>query len=182
MQEDYELLSMLKQRDPDALEAAIHRYAGYVAAVVKKTLGGLATAEDVEELTSDAFVALWEHAEKLREDSSLKYWLAVVARNGTLKRLGRTRLEEPLEDNLLFAEESPPQDEAERRDEARQVREAVESLDEEDQDIFLRHYFWYQSVSQIARETGKNDSTIKSRLKRGREKLRKKLVKEDWAV
>ena len=58
----------------------------------------------------------------------------------------------------------------------------MDGLPPEDRDIFLRHYFWYQTVSQIARETGMNESTVKSRLKRGREKLRKKLVKEDCTL
>lgn len=179
MKDDYELLERLKQRDQAALEEAIHRYAGYAAAVVKKTLGPVGAREDVEELTSDAFVALWQSADRLRDDSSLKYWLAVVARNGALKRMGRTHLEEALEENILLEEGEPLSDPAEQREEARQVREAVDGLPSEDRDIFLRHYFWYQTVSQIARETGMNESTVKSRLKRGREKLRKKLVKED---
>ena len=67
----------------------------------------------------------------------------------------------------------------ERQEEARQVRQAVLSMDPPDQDIFLRHYFWRQSVDRIAGELNMNPSTVKSRLKRGREKLRNKLKKED---
>ena len=59
------------------------------------------------------------------------------------------------------------------------VRSAVESLEPVDREIFMRHYFWRQTVVQIAEEMGKNQSAVKSRLSRGREKLRKKLLKED---
>lgn len=182
MNGDCELLMRLKAREPEALEAAIHRYARYTAAVVKRVLGEFGGPQDVEELSSDAFVALWENAESLREDSSLKNWLAVVARNRALKHLGKFRLEEPLEEDFLDVEDNPLAGEVERREEARQVRAAVYSLPGEDRDIFLRHYFWRQSVSQIAVETGRNENTVKSRLKRGREKLRQKLTKEGYST
>ena len=75
---DYTLLSRIRLKDQAALRQAIRQFSGYVAAVIQKSLGPLGTPQDVEELTSDAFVALWQNAEKLRDDSDLKYWLAVV--------------------------------------------------------------------------------------------------------
>lgn len=179
MSGDFELLAKLQNRDQRGLEEAIHRYASYVSAVVRRTLGPFGEEQDTEEVVSDVFVALWQKAGQLRDDSSLKYWLAVVARNAALKRLGRARLEEPLEENaVLFAGEGP-EGPVELEECRQQVRKAVDGLEEKDREIFLRHYFWYQSVSQIAREMELNESTVKTRLRRGREKLKEKLVKED---
>ncbi len=177
MRWDYEILVRLRDKDQAALEMAIHRYAGYVAAVIKKTLGAASTPQDVEELSSDAFVALWQNAEKLRDNSDLKYWLAVVARNAALKRRRSLRFEEPLEENLIF--DSSPASRAEKEEQSRLVREAVNSMEKVDREIFLRHYFWRQTVGQIASDMAKNQSAVKSRLSRGREKLRKILLKED---
>ena len=39
-------------------------------------------------------------------------------------------------------------------------------------EIFLRHYYYYQTVERIAGEMKLNPSTVKSHLRRGREKLR----------
>lgn len=175
MNDDRLLLEKLRRRDQQGLEEAISRYGGYVAAVVRRTLGPFGAEQDGEELVSDVFVTLWQKAESLRDDSSLKNWLGVVARNGALKRLGRIRLEEPLEDNLCFSR-TDPAEEAEQRV---LVRRAVNSLGRVDREILIRHYFWYETVEQIARETGMNPSTVKTRLRRGREKLRKKLEKEE---
>ena len=177
MRGDYEILARLRDKDQAALALAIRRYSKYVAAVVKKTLGSSGTRQDLEELTSDAFVALWGNAAKLRDDSDLKYWLAVVARNAALRRLEKISRFAPLEDNLLFC--GSPERETEREERSRQVRNAVDSLEPVDREIFLRHYFWHQSIEQIAEEMEKNQSAIKSRLSRGREKLRKVLMKED---
>lgn len=176
---DYFLLSRLRQHDPDALEKAIHQYAPYVSAVISKTLGQSRQQEDVEELVSDVFVLLWENAEKLRDDSSLKYWLAIVGRNAALRFLRGKKRELPLEENLLCQEEDSAFWALEKREQNSLLHRAVESLPPEDRDIFLRHYFWRQTVSDISREMDKKESTVKSRLKRGREKLRQLLQKEE---
>lgn len=178
MNMDLEMLELLRRQDQRGLEEAIHQYAGYVTAVVRKTLGPFGVQEDTEEIVSDAFVALWRNAGSLRDDSNLRSWLAVVARNAALKRLGRARLEGPLEENSLLPEENGPEDIAEREERRALVRRAVNGMNRRDRDVFLRHYFWHQSVGQISRETGMKEAAIKSRLLRGREKLRKVLAKE----
>ena len=157
---DRKLLAALRAREPQGLEEAIGRYSPYVAGVLRKVLGQLGTQEDLEELSSDVFVALWQSAEGLREDSDLKL-----------------RLELPLEDAFLPGPE--PTRFWERQEETQLVRQALLRLSPTDRDIFLRHYYWRQTVARIAEELGMNPSTVKSRLKRGREKLRNTLKKED---
>ena len=104
-------------------------------------------------------------------------WLGVVARNRALKHLRALRLELPLEDAFLPGPE--PTRFWERQEETQLVRQALLRLSPTDRDIFLRHYYWRQTVARIAEELGMNPSTVKSRLKRGREKLRNTLKKED---
>ena len=87
------------------------------------------------------------------------------------------RLELPLEDAFLPGPE--PTRFRERQEETQLVRQALLRLSPTDRDIFLRHYYWRQTVARIAEELGMNPSTVKSRLKRGREKLRNTLKKED---
>lgn len=173
-----EIITQLKMGDPEALACAMQTYSGYVMAVLSKTLGECAIPADKEELLTDVFVALWKNRETLREEGKLKFWLAVVARNAALQYLRRLHPVVPLEENLLSEEEAEVYLSAERAERIAMVRQAVNSLPEEDRDIFLRHYFWKQSVSAISAETGINASTIKSKLARGRKKLKVFLIKE----
>ena len=46
-----------------------------------------------------------------------------------------------------------------------------------DREIFLRYYYYDQKISEIADEMDMNAETVKSRLRRGREKL-KSLIEE----
>lgn len=176
---DKECLQRLRQDDSEALEEAMDCYSGYVMAVLSKTLGVWGTAEDREELLSDAFVSLWRSRRKLRPDSNLKYWLAVVARNGAAQHLRRFHAEIPLTESELTQEETAVFDLLEREERSKLLHQAMEQLSEIDRDIFLRYYFWKQSIRLIATETHIKESTIKSKLARGRNKLKSLFVKED---
>lgn len=50
-------------------------------------------------------------------------------------------------------------------------------MEHPDREIFLRHYYYYQTVTCIADEMKLSPSSIKSRLARGRQKLKKYLHK-----
>lgn len=85
------LIEQLKQGQPAALERIIERYAAYVSAIVRNVIGDYMKAEDVEETVSDVFVLLWNHAARLRDGSSLKPYLAAIARNQALRRWRSSR-------------------------------------------------------------------------------------------
>ena len=48
----------------------------------------------------------------------------------------------------------------------------------DDREIFVRFYYYRQTVREIASVMEKNESTVKARLARGRARLRDKLTKE----
>ena len=58
------------------------------------------------------------------------------------------------------------------------MREAVLAMPYPDREIFLRHYYYGQKLEAIAQEMDMNLSTVKTRLRRGREKLRSVLEQE----
>ena len=171
-----ELILALKRGDVFALEATIEKYAGYVMAVVQHTLGKSASEEDKEELVSDTFITLWEKAKTLDDNSNLKSWLAVVSRNASINKLRTIRPSEELQEDTLFTDDSIVTLPAEKDEQAKIIREAIDSLTVLDRNLFIRHYYWQQSISVIAEETGMNPSTVKSHLFRGRKVLKTLLV------
>ncbi len=52
---------------------------------------------------------------------------------------------------------------------------ALDSLDRADRELFVRHYYYGQTVARAAEEMGLNLSTAKTRLRRGRERLKEYL-------
>jgi RNA polymerase sigma-70 factor (ECF subfamily) len=155
----------------------IDKYGAYVATVAHNIIGAQMTYEDVEEISSDVFTALWRNADKVHA-GKLKAYLGSIARNKA-KNLLRGRLDSlPLEDDILIADTNTPEDEAIIGDERRAVRLALDAMPRQDRDIFLRHYYGLQSVQTISEQTGLGVSAVKQRLARGREKLRTTLERK----
>ena len=59
------LIKRIKRQKPDALETLIQQYNNYVCTIIINTLGSGYNMEDVKELASDVFMAIWTHADSL---------------------------------------------------------------------------------------------------------------------
>ena len=172
------ILQKIYAGDPAGLEALMERYIPYVSAVVWNILRGAMPVEDGEEVVSDVFLAAWSQPEALRP-GAVKAWLGSVARHKAKNKLRLMSRTLPLEEDALDVPgpDDPPGD-LERAEERRLVRQAVESLPGQDREIFLRHYYYAQTVQEIAGRMALNESTVKTRLRRGRMKLKELLTRE----
>lgn len=171
------ILRKMKRGDPSGLEELMDRYIPYVSAIVWNILRNAMSREDAEEVVSDVFLAAWEQAKDVRP-GAVKAWLGAVARHRAINKLRCRGMELPLEEDILElpGAESPEQN-LTRKEEARLVREAVDSLGEPDREVFLRHYFFAQTVSKISQIMDMNESTVKTKLRRGRGRLKERLTR-----
>ena len=175
--DDQELIQGLRENRRSALEQAMERYAGYAAAVLGRTLGAGASREDLEELLSDVFLSLWRHRMDLDPEKPLKSWLAAVARNRAVDFLRRKKETHPVSDGL--PDPSPgPEEQAERRETEERLRALVEEMEEPDRTLFLRYYYGEEPLEEVCRALKMRPSTARSRLCRGRKRLKQQLNRE----
>lgn len=173
------ILRKMRRRDPAGLEDLMNRYIPYVSAIVWNILRGCMTKEDAEEVVSDVFLAAWEQAMDIQTGHA-KAWLGAVARNKAKNKLRQMGRELPLEEDILeLPDACTPVTKAEQAEERRQVRKAVDYLGDPDREIFLRHYYYAQTVSEIGQCMRLNESTVKTKLRRGRMKLKELLTRWD---
>lgn len=165
------ILRRLRGGDSEALAEVIEAYSPYVYAIVKNIIQPPLQPEDIEEVVSDVFLRLWERAGD-PEEGKLKAWLAAVTRNRAKDKLRALRLTVPLEEDALELVADGPETESARREAARLTRQAVYAMPEPDRSIFQRHYFLYQKTDEIAAELNMNPATVRTRLARGRDRLR----------
>lgn len=166
-----DLAARLRLGDPQALEEAMDRYAPYAAKIIAAYLGSTISHEDIEELLSDVFVNLWNSRERLQGD--VKPYLAAIARNAARSRLRAARSALPLPEDPFLADDAPsPQELAETTEEAAAVRQAISAMEAGDRELFYRFYYLEQTTEEIAAITGENSATLRSRLRRGRIKLK----------
>ena len=172
MTDEAELLQRLRNREKNSIDEAIQIYTPYLSTVLYHMAGNSLPKEDIEEIVADVFVILWKNAERIDlQKGTLRSYLAAVARNYALKRINRktdhTVLEDiELSDGKDFIEENFRND---------YVWEAVMSLGEPDSEIFVRRYKFDEKIKDISKAIGLNISTVKTRLSRGKRKLRKML-------
>ena len=92
--------------------------------------------------------------------------------------------EEVVSDVFLAAwqqsSELKPLNDVEQAEEQQLVRKAIQSLPEQDQEIFLRYYYYAQTIQEISLSMAINESTIKTRLRRGRAKLKEILTRKGF--
>ena len=156
-----QLVKSLRRGDLSALEELMDRYTPYVSSVVSRILRG--RGPDAEELTADVFLAAWDNRDKLRP-GKVKGWLGAVARNRAFNLLRADRENLPLEEDVLLLETDGPDRE----------------LDKPQRELFVRHYYYGQTVQEAALAMGLNQSTAKTWLRRGRETLKAILEKEGY--
>lgn len=172
MTDEAELLQRLRKREKNSIDEAIRIYTPYLSTVLYHMAGNSLPKEDIEEIVADVFVVLWENAERIDlQKGTLRSYLAAVVRNFALKRINRktdhTFLEDiELSDGKNFIEENFHNN---------YVWETVMSLGEPDSEIFVRLYKFDEKIKDISKAMGLNISTVKTRLSRGKRKLRKML-------
>ena len=126
------------------------------------------THEDIEEVAADVFFALWNNADKA---DNLKAYIAAIARNKAKNKLREVAESLPLDESIIVDDSETLEDTLISEDKRQMVKSAVLAMEDTDREIFLRHYYGSQTVSDIARETGLNEAAVKKRLERGRKKL-----------
>ncbi len=164
------LIARLQAGERGALDRVIEAYTPYISVIVHRILSPTLPHEEIEEAVADVFITLWQNTDKLAGDS-LKGYLAAIARSRAINRLRQAR---PACETLERVPGALPPPEAQvlENERARTLRDAIERLGSPDREIFLRYYYEQQPIHTIADALSLSPSAVKSRLMRGRKKLR----------
>ena len=147
----------------------------------------LSDPEDVEECVNDTYLALWNAIPPARPQK-LRPFVARIARKQAGNKLAynsaRKRGREvtvPLEElEPWLASSRDVEGELDGKELTRAIERFLLTLDADSRNVFLRRYWFYDSIEQIAAGFGATESWVKSRLLRTRSKLRSYLIKEGY--
>lgn len=179
MVDELKLLRQLKRKQGNSINQAIEIYTPYLSTVLYNMVGNGLPKEDIEEIISDVFVMLWKNAEYIDlEKGTIRSYISASARNFALKRLNKKSeytsiYDVELPDITNFADECS---------DSEQLWKAVMELGEPDNEIFVRFYRFDEKLKDISKATGLNISTIKSKLSRGKRKLKRILLNAEESL
>lgn len=176
------LLHKLKKHDQKALEAIMEQYSRLVANIIYNVSKGNLSKEDIEETMTDVFVTLWNNAEKVQQ-GKLKSYICCIAKTRTLNKMAVTKNKAILNiDDYDIEADFSIEDATEQKDIHRELREIIDEIGMPDREILVRYYYYYQNVTQISNLMGINLETVKSKLRRTREKIKSKLIERGYTL
>lgn len=182
---DGRITELFFQRDEQALTLTEEAYGGYLLSISRRILGN---EEDARECVNDCLWEAWNSIPPHRPDS-LPNFLGRIARrraidhlrrNNALKRGGGEAAIafEELEDSIASLDDPAGQVEQEQLAEA--VRTFVHTMKQPDRDLFVRRYWYLDSVADLAARWDMTTGQVTMRLARSRKKLAAHLKKEKW--
>jgi len=172
---DEELMQLVYRGAADAFEVIYERHADVAFSLAHRICSERQLAEDV---VQEAFLSLWRNRSRYdRARGSVRAWLLgivhnraidVVRRRGTRDR-GEVR-EEGIEHRIVARERTDV--EVARREEAREVRDALEQLPEEQSRVIELAFFGGMTHVEIASLLDTPVGTVKGRMRLGLAKMR----------
>jgi RNA polymerase sigma-70 factor, ECF subfamily len=175
---DEEVMQLVQSGNPRAFELLYDRHGGAAFSLAYRMVGNRVTAEDV---IQDAFLSIWRS--RLRYDQargSVRTWVLGIVHNRAIDALRRSFVHDRRRETIEGVEdrhEAPERTdvEAARREEARSIRSALETLPDEQRRTIELAYFGGFSHSQIAELLDEPIGTVKGRMRLGLDKMRRQL-------
>jgi RNA polymerase sigma-70 factor (ECF subfamily) len=166
--------------DATAFEEVYRRFSEMVFALALRMSGDREVAAD---LTQETFLRVYRHLGRFRGRSSLKTWIYRVTVNcchSRLRRRSRRKVETPLEYLEEVADErSGPEELALGHDLGRRLATAVGELPVIFREAVLLRDAQGLSYEEISQVLGVRIGTVRSRIARGRERLRRLLEESE---
>jgi RNA polymerase sigma-70 factor, ECF subfamily len=175
---DEEVMQLVQSGSPRAFELLYDRHGGAAFSLAYRMIGNRVTAEDV---TQEAFLSIWRS--RLRYDQargSVRTWVLGIVHNRAIDALRRSFVHDRRRETMDGVEErheAPERTEVEaaRREEARSIRSALDTLPDEQRRTIELAYFGGFSHSQIAELLEEPIGTVKGRMRLGLDKMRRQL-------
>ncbi len=168
-------MTLVQEGEPRAFEVIFDRHSAAAFSLAYRMCGRRAMAEDV---VQDAFLSLWRSGARYdRRRGSVRTWVLGVVHNRAIDafRRGVVRESRNVPDDGI-AERLPGAERTEvevtRRDEARQVRQALDDLPAEQRQVIELAYFGGFTHTQISEMLTIPAGTVKGRMRLGLTKLR----------
>ena len=155
-------------QNTSAIESVLDTYGN---AILRLAYSYLHNMSDAEDILQDTLIKYMQSAPTFLTESHKKAWLLHVAANLSKNKIDYNKIRETdeLEETLV----------AEEREDLSFVWEAVKALPEKYREVIHLYYQEGYQTKEISKILNRNESSVRSDLKRGREAL-KQVLKEAY--
>ncbi len=180
--EDSKIIKLFFDRSEEAITELSEKYGKICKSVAENILNN---HRDSEECVNDAFLAVWNTIPPQHPEHLLSYVCRIV-RNLAVKKFHantaqkRNSIYDVALDEIkeCFPSSVSVEDEIEAIEVSRAIDRFLESMDKQNRILFVRRYFYSDSVEELAELFRTSKHNISVRLSRIRKNLKKYLIKE----
>ncbi len=158
------LVKRAQREDVGAFVELMEKYKTALYKVAKSYLG---SEDDIADVMQDTVLAAYEHIKELKNASYFKTWLTRILIN-QCKDFLRQQKKYVVSDKIAETSYEMPENN-------REFYELIKELPEDYRMIFLLYYGEGFKTNEIAQILDVNENTVKSRLRRGRDRLKQVL-------
>ncbi len=184
--QDHEIVALYWARSENAIAETNVKYGGYCRKIAYNIV---ANDEDSEECINDTYLSAWNSMPEERPNLLAPY-LAAIVRNHALtlyrkahsqkRGAGQTAL--ALDELVEVAGSSSTEETVDLSLLSGHINSFLKDLSKNDRIVFVRRYFYVDSLSDIASALSMSESAVKSLLFRLRQKLKKCLEEEGYEL
>lgn len=184
--DDERIIELYWQRNENAISETKAKYGKYCYSIAYNILK---SNEDAEECENDTYLEAWNSVPP-QKPKILSAYLGTITRRKSIdkwrkktaeKRGGGFQLSLDELENYL-SDDKGICDEIIAEEMAKKISEFLRTLPEKECNVFLRRYWYFDSITEICNRYGYGQSKVKMMLKRTREKLFSYLEKEGMLI
>ena len=177
--DDVALIQHILAGDEGAFECLIRKYQKQVHTLAFRKVGDFQTAEDI---TQETFLRVYQKLATLNDPAKFSGWLYAIVNHLCIAWHRKNRLQTESMQEIYISEietdaysQYVAVEHAKTTAEAQRalVRKLLTKLKESDQEVITLHYFEDMTSSEIGDLLGVSENTIKSRLHRARQQLKR---------
>src|SRR5690554_5836820 len=164
-------IQRLISNDQAAYKELVDTYGEKLLRLAYMVVGDRQLAEDV---VQESFLAIYQHVHSFRAESSFDTWVTRITLNKAKNKIRPSMWKRIICFREVRREDDHPlpHDEYEARQQKKWVHETMFALPLKYRDVHYLYYFEEMKIREIADALNVSESGIKSRLKRGREKMK----------
>ena len=181
--EDTRIVDLYFERSEEAIKATSDKYGRYCFSIASSIV---AADEDAEECVNDTYLAAWNSIPPARPQR-LSTYLGKLTRNFAISRMTREKAEKRRTSVSVLLDEiaeftPDPTSDSDIDDLLFRdiINRFLADTPESSRVVFVRRYWYSDSISEISNLTGMSENAVKVSLSRTRNKLKIYLMKEGY--
>ena len=181
--EDKEIVDLFWLRKDQAIVETQMKYGKLCLQIAKNMIGNL---QDAEEIVNETYLGVWNSIPPERP-KHLKSFVCRIARNISIDRIRYYNADKRKNEGIVTLNEvedilsgtDTPENIFDRKEIAAMISEYLRQEKEIKRNMFIKRYWYYESISEIAQEYGVSESKVKVTLHRIRQGLKKYLESKE---